>query len=219
MASQTRVLLADDHELVLDGISRIVSDIEGFEVVGKASNGKEAIDHIALVHPNLVLMDVDMPVMNGLDATMYIKKHHPEIKIIVITMHGDPGLIKRMTDIGADGFLLKNSDYEEFEDALNRVSSGKTYFSSEAARAVITGMNVTPGNFTVSENTIAYSTLSDREREILGLLAEGLSNKEIGEKLFISHRTVDTHRTNIMKKLDVHNIAELVKMAVKNGWI
>lgn len=213
-----RVLLADDHALVMDGIARIVRDLGDYEIVGRASNGKEALDLIKVLQPDVVLMDVDMPVMNGLDATQHIKKEGTETKVIVLTMHGEPALIKRMMEIGADGFLLKNSDIEEFSDALERVCKGKTYFSSDAAQAVISGRSVTPGNFKVSENSIAYTTLSEREKEILQLLVRGLSNKEIGEKLFISHRTVDTHRTNIMKKLDVHNIAELVKLAVKNGW-
>ena len=212
-----KVLLADDHTLVLEGISDLVASLGPYEVVAKVENGSEAIKSVAIFNPDIVLMDVDMPVLNGLEATRQLKREFPNIKIIILTMHGDPALIKRMMELGADGFLLKNSDRSEFEEALKRVASGKTYFSSDAAAAIITGKNRTSGNFTVGEESILLSTLSEREREILQLIAEGYSNKEIGEKLFISHRTVDTHRTNMMKKLEIRNTAGLVSFAIKNG--
>ncbi len=212
-----KVIVTDDHTLVRDAISDMVASIGPYEIVAKVSNGKEAIEYTELLKPDMVLMDVDMPVMNGLEATQRIKSQFKNIKIIVLTMHGDPALIKRMMEIGADGFLLKNSDRNEFINALERVSQGKTYFSSDAAQAIISGKNVTPGNFTVGTDSILVSTLSERELEILKLVAEGYSNKEIGDKLFISHRTVDTHRTNLMKKLEIHNTAGLVRFALNNG--
>lgn len=211
------VLIADDHNLVRDGIAEMVTAIGKYDVMARVSNGKEAFEYAERLKPDIVLMDVDMPVMNGLEATQRIKNQLDGVKVVVLTMHGDPALIKRMMEIGADGFLLKNSDREEFVDALDRISKGKTYFSSEAAQAVISGKNVTPGNFTVGTDSILISTLSEREIEILRLVAEGFSNKEIGEKLFISHRTVDTHRTNLMKKLEIHNTAGLVRFALSNG--
>jgi len=214
-----RVLIVDDHTLVQSGIKELVNNIQGFEVIGAAENGKQAIELAESLKADIILMDVDMPVMNGLEATISLKKTNPEIKIIILTMHGDPSLIKRMMEIGANGFLLKNSDREEFENALKRVSEGKTYFSSDAAQAVITGENVTPGNFTVGTDALLFSKLTEREREILKLIAQGLSNKEIGNELFISHRTVDSHRTNLMKKLQVHNSAALIKLAVSNGLV
>lgn len=212
-----KVIVADDHNLVRDGIAEMVIAIGKYEVLAKVSNGKEALEYAESLKPDIVLMDVDMPVMNGLEATQRIKSQLENVKVIVLTMHGDPALIKRMMEIGADGFLLKNSDRKEFIDALERVSQGKTYFSSDAAQAVISGKNVTPGNFTVGTDSILVSTLSEREIEILRLVAAGFSNKEIGEKLFISHRTVDTHRTNLMKKLEIHNTAGLVRFALNNG--
>ncbi|MCZ4410081.1 response regulator transcription factor [Cryomorphaceae bacterium 1068] len=214
-----RILIVDDHTLVQSGISELVNSLGGFEVVGGAENGKEALEFTDMLKPDIVLMDVDMPVMNGLEATIELKKRSPETKVIILTMHGDPSLIKRMMEIGASGFLLKNSDRSEFETALKRVAEGKTYFSGDAARAVITGENVTPGNFTVGTDALLFSKLSEREREILKLIAQGMSNKEIGEELFISHRTVDSHRTNLMKKLQVHNSAALVKLAASNGLV
>jgi two-component system response regulator NreC len=160
-----------------------------------------------------------MPVMNGLEATLQIKRHHKAVKVIVLTMHGEPALIKRMMEIGADGFLLKNSDRTEFVDALARVSAGKTYFSSDAAQAVISGKSTTINTYQVGEESLLLSTLSERELEILKEVASGFTNKEIAEKLFISHRTVDAHRTNVMKKLEIHNAAGLVKFALQNGLI
>lgn len=212
-----KILLADDHTLVLEAIADLVTSLGSYEVVDKVQNGSEAIKSVAIFKPDIVLMDVDMPVLNGLEATRQLKRDYPDLKIIILTMHGDPALIKRMMELGADGFLLKNSDRSEFEEALKRVAAGKTYFSSDAAQAVITGKNRTSGDFTVGEESILLSTLSEREREILQLIAEGFSNKEIGEKLFISHRTVDTHRTNMMKKLEIRNTAGLVSFALKNG--
>ena len=214
-----RVLIADDHTLVQSGIKELVHSIDGFQVIATAENGKQAIELAEHLKIEIILMDVDMPLMNGLEATIQLKREKPEIKIIILTMHGDPSLIKRMMEIGANGFLLKNSDREEFDNALKRVADGKTYFSGDAAQAVITGENVTPGNFAVGTDAILLSKLTEREREILKLIAKGLSNKEIGNKLFISHRTVDSHRTNLMKKLQVHNSAALIKLAVSNGLV
>lgn len=212
-----KVLLADDHTLVLESIADLVASLGPYEVVAKVSNGSDAIKNVDIFKPDIVLMDVDMPVLNGLEATRQLKRAQPDLKIIILTMHGDPALIKRMMELGADGFLLKNSDRAEFEDALKRVAAGKTYFSSDAAQAVITGKSLTSGNFTVGEESLLLSTLSEREREILQFIAEGFSNKEVAEKLFISHRTVDTHRTNMMRKLDIRNTAGLVRFAIKNG--
>ncbi len=212
-----RVLIADDHTLVQSGITELVKSIPGFSVIGTAENGKVAIELAQILSPNIILMDVDMPIMNGLEATIQLKKSYSQIKIIILTMHGDPSLIKRMMEIGANGFLFKNSDREEFETALKRVAEGKTYFSGDAAKAVITGENLTSGNFTVGTDALLLSKLTEREREILKLIAKGLSNKKIGLELFISHRTVDSHRTNLMKKLQVHNTAALIKLATSNG--
>lgn len=212
-----KVIVADDHTLVRDAICEMVTAIGKYEILAKVSNGKEAFEYAESLKPDIVLMDVDMPVMNGLEATQRIKAQIVNVKVVVLTMHGDPALIKRMMEIGADGFLLKNSDRAEFIVALDRVSQGKTYFSSDAAQAVISGKNVTPGNFTVGTDSLLVSTLSEREIEILKLIAAGFSNKEVGEQLFISHRTVDTHRTNLMKKLEIHNTAGLVRFALNNG--
>ncbi len=215
--SDVKVLIVDDHQIVSEGIAQLVDELEGFRVVGRAENGAQALEFIELLKPHITLMDVDMPVLNGLEATRKIKSAQMDTKVIILTMHGEPTLIKRMMEIGADGYLLKNTDKEDLHKALLRVSEGKTFFSSDAAQAIISGENAAESKFTVNQDNVLISTLSDREIEILKLVAEGLSNKEIGDQLFISHRTVDTHRTNMMKKLDIHNTAGLVKLAIKAG--
>lgn len=213
------LLVVDDHQLVLDGLVSIVSELNGFEIKGSARNGKEGIQLANLLNPDIILMDIDMPVMNGLEATRRIKAENPESKIIILTMHNEASLIKKVMDIGADGYLLKNSDREEFHNALCSVSKGKSYFSAEVTQSLLNPTKSNKSNFEISQDTLQLSTLTEREIDVLKLIAEGLSNKEIGEQLFISHRTVDTHRTNLMRKLDVHNIAGLIKFSIKNGLV
>ena len=160
-----------------------------------------------------------MPIMNGLEAIRRIKDIDPNQKTLCLTMHNEASLIKKVMDIGADGYLLKNADRKEFLDALLAISEGKTYFSSEVTQSLLNPEGIPKTNFNADPDTVQLSKLTEREIEVLSLIADGYSNKEIGEELFISHRTVDTHRTNLMKKLEVHNIAGLIKFAIKNGMV
>lgn len=214
------IIIVDDHQLVQDGLKAIVSDIDDLEVIATAQNGKEAIDLVTNLQPELVLMDIDMPIMNGLEATRQIKSNKElESKVIILTMHNEASLIKKVMDIGADGYLLKNADSEELINGLRTVLAGKAYFSSEVTQSLLHPNKSNKSAFELDPDTMNLSKLTEREIEILKLIAEGFSNKEIGEKLYISHRTVDTHRTNLMKKLDSHNIAGLIKFAIKNGLV
>ena len=213
------ILVVDDHQLVLDGLVAMVKDMEHFEIIGSARNGKEGIQISEALNPDIVLMDIDMPIMNGLEATRRIKQSHEELKVIILTMHNEASLIKKVMDIGADGYLLKNSDREEFHAALCSVSKGKSYFSAEVTESLLNPNRKGKSSFEIDPDTIQLSKLTEREIDVLKLIAEGYSNKEIGDELFISHRTVDTHRTNLMRKLEVHNIAGLIKFAIKNGLI
>ncbi|MEQ8907844.1 MAG: response regulator transcription factor [Vicingaceae bacterium] len=215
----SKILVVDDHQLVLDGLSSIVKDLDDFEILAAAHNGKEALDITKALKPDIILMDIDMPVMNGLEAMRRIKEENPKQAVIMLTMHNEASLIKKVMDIGADGYVLKNADRTEFYSALCAVSKGKSYFSSEVTQALLNPEKNGATAFNVSPDTIQLSKLTEREIDVLKLIAEGLSNKEIGEKLYISHRTVDTHRTNLMKKLDAHNIAGLIKFAIKNGMV
>lgn len=214
-----KILLVDDHQLILDGITAIISELNEFDIVGSAVNGKEALRLIDILNPDIVLMDIDMPYMNGVEACRVIKSNYVTVKVIILTMHNEVSLIRKLMQIGADGYILKSSDRAEFYNALCTVSKGKKFFSAEVTEnlafdSVQDKMTVLREN---DEDIAKLARLTEREIEVLKLISEGLSNKEIGENLFISHRTVDTHRTNLMKKLDAHNIASIIKFAIKNG--
>ncbi|PKP52946.1 MAG: DNA-binding response regulator [Bacteroidetes bacterium HGW-Bacteroidetes-1] len=209
-----KVIITDDHQMVIDGLKAIINHIEGYKVIATALNGRELLKSLEVVEPDIILLDIDMPVMNGIEALSEIRKSFHQLKVIVLSMHEEKSLVKKLTDLGAKGFLFKNSDKEELMIAMNRVANGGYYFSSSLTMNLI--------NVEIHDNgNPAPKTfiLTERETEILKLIASGLSNKEIGDKLFISHRTVDTHRTNLMKKLEVNNIAGLIRYAIKNGYI
>lgn len=205
-----RILVVDDHAIVSDGLKSLLDGNPNYDVVASCSNGKEALEMLANVKIDIVLMDIDMPEMNGIEATKEIRKRYDELKVIILTMHDEKSMIKMMLDIGADGYLLKNSSKQELEEALRDVQEGKQHLSTQAS----TILQQKDG-----EGSELLAQLTEREIEILKLISEGFSNKEVGEKLFISHRTVDTHRTNLMQKLDVHNVAGLVRVAIQEGLV
>lgn len=206
------ILLVDDHQIIIDGLRLLINSVEGMLVIGDANNGKEAIELLEVLDTDVVLMDIDMPVMNGLDATKTIKTRHKNIKVLILSMHCDGGMVKELIGIGADGYIMKNASKEELIQAITKVASGQQYFSTDVTLSLL------DKNASVSASKLEID-LTNRELEILKLIADGFSNKEIGEQLFISHRTVDTHRTNLMKKLNVNNIAGLVSFAIKNGLV
>ncbi|NOX48314.1 MAG: response regulator transcription factor [Chlorobi bacterium] len=213
---EIRLLIVDDHQIIIDGLKSLLEDEAGIRLMGEANNGKEALDILKLLDVDIVLMDIDMPIMNGIEATKHILKDFPNVKVVILSMHKEGGLIKNLISIGAHGFLLKNSDQAQLVEAIRKVASGDKYFSPEVTMSLL---NKTSINTSTLNGIDLLSQLTERETEILKLIAEGFSNKEIGEKLFISHRTVDTHRTNLMKKLDVGNIAGLIKLAIQNGLV
>lgn len=210
------ILLVDDHQIIIDGIKSLLAAVPDMTVIGEASNGKEACDFIKLLIPDVVLMDIDMPVLNGIEATKQIKATYPHIKIIILSMHREGGLIKTMMNAGANGYLLKNSDQSELLQAIRKIHSGDPFFSTDVTLSLLDKNSDKLSGF-ASDSRIAE--LTSREIEILKLVAEGNSNKEIGDALFISHRTVDTHRTNLMKKLGVNNIAGLIRFAIQQGFV
>lgn len=207
--NKIQLAVADDHPLVLDGIKSLVEDAEGLELVLTALNGQELLQKMNRIQVNVVLLDIDMPVKNGIDTTREIKEKFPNTKVLILTMHDEPAMIRQLVAEGADGYLLKNCGRDELLLAIRSVYNGKRHFSGEVT---IQLMKADSGPL-ISEE---LKELTPREIEILRLIAAGKSNREIGDQLFISHRTVDTHRTNIMKKLDVHNIAGLVRVAFRN---
>ena len=209
--TEKHILLVDDHALVTDGIRALIGNEAGIHIVGEARNGHEALKMLRLLRIDLVLMDIDMPELNGIETAKIIRKENLDKKIIMLTMHDEKAMIRQLQDIGVDGYLLKNSSRAELLKAIDAVFRNETYFG-EAVQAVLLKEEDTSDNRALSE-------LTEREIEIIRLIADGLSNKEIGEKLFISHRTVDTHRTNLMTKLGLHNVAGIVRFAIQHKLI
>ena len=202
-----RLLLVDDHQIILDGIGYIFQQSKSFEVVAKVTSGKEALKILENVKIDIVISDIDMPDMTGLQLLSEIKKISEDIKVIILSMHSDKQLIKEVLKKGAEGYLLKTASEEDMILAVNQVIDGKKFYSSEITENLLDDKT---GNW--KEKT----PLTSREIEILKLVAEGFNSTEIGEKLFISDRTVDTHRTNLMRKLEIKNIAGLVRYAIQN---
>ena len=209
-------MIVDDHQLVLDGIKSTLAKEPSFEVKAEAHNGKEALELAQRLQLDVVLMDIDMPVMNGFEATQELIEKFPGIKVLVLTMHNEKGIINKMLEIGASGFILKNTDKDTLILAIKKVAAGERYFSSEVTMTLFEKKSVQLEN---EKSPVASDLLTTREVEILKLIASGLSNREIGEKLFISPRTVDTHRTNLMEKIEVKNIAGLIRFALTNGYL
>lgn len=209
--SNIRILLVDDHQIVLDGVKALLDDLDGFECVATADNGQKAIDLLKVFDVDVVLMDIDMPVMNGMEATKIIKKEFSGVKVISLTQHSERGMVKQLLSCGSDGYLLKNIAQDDLAEAIRKVVAGESVFSEEISLSLA-------GKALEKNANGVEVELTEREIEILTLIAEGLSSKQIGEQLFISPRTVDTHRTNLMSKLDIHNIAGLIRFALKNGY-
>jgi len=210
-----KVMIVDDHQIIIDGIKSLLNGVNEIEVIEEAINGKQAIEKIAGLKVDIVLMDIDMPLINGCEATRFIIKKYPEIKIIALTMFNEKTVIREMLNAGASGYILKNTGKNEILNAIFHVYNGNQYLCNEIQ------ISLTKPLFAdnLTHNSTPLNCLSGREVQVLTLLSKGLTNIEISKKLFISRRTVDTHRTNIMKKLNVHNVASLIKYAIDNGII
>lgn len=207
-----RIAIADDHPLVSQGLKSLIEDQSDISLVGIAENGVELLNILKLMPVDIALVDIDMPIKNGIETTKDITLNFPATRVIILTMHDEKAMIKQLMELGAFGYLLKNCGQVELLLAIRNVAAGKKHFSGDVTMALLTD-DPNPGD------SPELKELTTREIEILTLIAAGQSNKEIGDKLFISHRTVDTHRTNLMKKLDVHNIAGLIRIAYRNNLI
>ena len=203
-----RLVLADDHTLMLSGIRRLLEPY--FEVVGSAKDGRALLKTVEQTHPDLVLLDISMPLLNGIDAARQIRKSVPETKLVFLTMHADREYVIEALRAGASGYLLKSSAEEELADAIHAVLSGKTYITQELPQEFQT----LPSKRSKLRSR-AEGVLSNREREVLQLVAEGRSAKEIAAILFVSVKTVEFHKYKMMKKLGLHTVAELATYAVK----
>ncbi len=211
-----RLLIADDHQMLLDGIRALLRDAEDITVVGEASNGADVLSVVSQQPVDVILMDINMPVMNGIETTALIAKQFPSIKVIALTMHSERSFIARILKAGAAGYVLKNTGKQELLAAIHKVASGETYFSNEVASVMMEQyMPQSSSRRPGSEPSI--HELTKREVEILRLIAQEMTNNEIAERLFISTYTVETHRKNLIRKIGVKNTAGLVKFALQQG--
>jgi len=209
-----KVLIADDHQLFREGLINLLSESPEIDLIGYADNGKDAYEKAVIYNPNVILMDISMPVMGGEEATRLVKKQIPAIKIIALTMHSDKHYIKSMLEAGVDGYLFKNCTYNQLIEAIKTVVSGKKYLSGDITETLIDDyLNQETGK--ESED----SDLTERELEVLKLYAEGKTTREISETLFVSIKTVGTHRQHIMEKLDIKTTVEMIKYALRKGII
>jgi two-component system response regulator NreC len=211
-----RVLIADDHGVVRHGLRALLEKSPEVVVVGEAADGREAVRLAEELHPNIVVMDIAMPRLNGIDAAAQIIGRDPDIKVIILSMHSDEGYILRALSAGAKGFLLKESAEGDILPAVQTVGQGKPYFSPVITSTLLDEYLQTMKKHKVGDS---YDLLTDREKEVLQLLAEGKSNKEVASVLNLSPHTVESHRTNLMQKLNLHNTAEIVLYAVRKNII
>ncbi len=209
-----KILLADDHQITRQGLKALLEKQSDMEVIGEAEQGREAVTLTRQLSPQIVIMDVSMPDLNGMEAAKQITNERPDIKIIALSMHSDSLFVTEMLKSGASGYLLKDCAFEELVQAIRTVNSGKTYLSPSISGVVVSDYVhrlSKPGNSNLE-------VLTAREREVLQLIAEGKSTKQTALKLHISTKTVETHRRQIMDKLDIHSVAELTKYAIRKGF-
>jgi len=205
--------IVDDHKIVRDGVKVMLEDHPGFDIICEAENGKEAIEQCSNHNVDVLIMDITMPVMDGIEATRVIKENHPDIKILALTMLSEDQHIRKMIKAGASGYILKNSGKQELIKAIESIIEGKHYFSNDATQAILQEL-VTPDLNKVNDDDDVHIT--DREREVLKLIVNEFTNQEIADKLFVSVRTIDAHRRNLLQKTGAKNTAGLVKYALKN---
>jgi len=213
--STTRILLADDHRMVREGLCSLINQQIGMKVVAEAQDGREAVQLARKLKPNLVIMDVTMPGLNGIEATRQILSESPGVKVIALSMHSHSWFVVRMLDAGASGYVLKEYAFEELVSGIRTVIAGQTYLSPGIAGVMHEGnlfhLSVT--------NRSVYSVLTHRQRKVLQLIAEGKSTKEIASILRISVKTVETYRQQIMKRLDTRSVAKVTKCAIREGLV
>jgi len=214
--NEIRVLLAEDHTIVRKGLRSLLDAEAGIEVVGEAGDGREAVRKVQQLSPDIVVMDIAMPGLNGLEGTRQIRKRFPEVKVVILTMHTDEEYILQILASGASGYVVKQAAPRELVSAIQSVHRGGSFFSPSISKKIVEGY-IRQAEATVEANS--YQKLTEREREVLQLIAEGHSTREIGQLLHISGKTVETHRAHLTDKLDIHSVAELTQYAIRKGVI
>ena len=210
----TTIVVADDHQIVREGLVKLLESRDDFQVVGQASDGLEAVELVLEKNPDLVLMDILMPKLSGIDATRRIQKEGCTAKILVLSMNENRASVEEVLRAGASGYIVKNATSKELLSAIDAVRSGDSYLSPTVTRQVVDAI-ANPGD----SGTSGMAMLTGREREVLELIAEGLSSKEIAFQLGVSLKTVDSHRANLMDKLDIHKVSGLVRFAIRVGLV
>jgi two-component system, NarL family, response regulator NreC len=209
-----KVLIVDDHRVVRDGLSKILESCNDIQVIGEASNGLDAMRKFSDLKPDVVLLDISMPKLSGLEVSRRIKKENPAAKIVILSMHEEEEYSMKLVRLGVSGYLLKDSAAQEVIEAVRTAFQGRAYFSPKISKTLAESYR----ELAPSKDD-PYERLNDREREVLQLIAEGHTNKQIAEILFISPKTVDNHRTNLMRKLNIHSAADLVRWATRRGLV
>jgi len=209
------IYLVDDHKMFRDGLSFALSQIEGFQVIGDAPDGKAFLDKMGDAKPDIVLMDISMPKMDGAETTTQALSIHPDLKVIILSMFSDAEYYQKMVSLGVSGFLVKEAGVDELEKAIRTVHAGGTYFSQELLQRII--MDIANPNVRSSRHKVV--DLTRREEEVLELICKGYDNKEIADQLFISQKTVEGHKTNLLSKTNTKNAINLMLFAIKNDLI
>jgi len=215
MEKMPKVLLVENHAILRQGLKRLLEDRE-IEVVGEAEDGRAGVELTEELSPDLVVMDISLPKLGGIEATRQIKKNHPEIKVVMLTIHSQESYVYKALEAGASAYLLKETAAEALLEAIDKVLRDEIYISSALPRDILENYQKMVSS---GKNIDEFSRLTNREKEILQLIAEGLTSKEIAENLYISVKTVENHRANIKKKVDIHDTAGLVRYAIRIGLV
>jgi DNA-binding NarL/FixJ family response regulator len=211
-----RILIADDHELIRKGIASTLEEVQGWSVVAQAENGRQAVDLCQSVHPDIVILDMTMPELNGLEATRQILANRTGERVLILTAHESEQLVREVLNAGAQGYVLKSDAGRALVSAVEALLDGRPFFTSKVARIVLDGFLRSPDG---APGTDPAQTLSPREREIVQLLAEGKSNKEVARALGITVKTAETHRGNIMRKMQFASLSDLIRYAIRNNIV
>lgn len=214
MTNPIRIVLCDDHLLIRASLKSLIGEFPGIEVVGEASDGREALEHAGRLQPNVVLMDIAMPGLNGLEATRRLVKDYPQVRVVMLSMHADESHVLQALRAGASGYVLKGSAPRELEMAIEAVARGEIFLSPAISKHVIdVYLNRAEGEIN------SLDLLTPRQREILQLIAEGKSSKQIAQLLEASVKTIESHRASLMERLDIHDVAGLVRYAIRHGLV